>query len=626
MFNQARRLVIIGLLMVASATAEAQINPGGMPMGGAGGPGGGTQTPSGEEKKEGVGEAAPKTGALLPTTPALPAPKSNRKKWKLLELEGYYRVRTEWFKDFNLGFLDNPGLGGSPFPRSLGCAPAAIGSVGNTTNRPCSDSLGTTDMRLRLEPTININESTSVHIQADALDNIVFGSTPSDISLNGIYNSTNRPPVGAFGTTQDPPTAGVNSSENSIVVKRAWAEVALPIGILKAGRMPNQWGMGMMYNAGGYNPVDGSYCYDCDFGDSVDRISFTAIIPGTGLRAMAAVDWDNSGLTSNDTSTNNVVYAGAPFNLDSTAETTSYDAIISKIESPTEFQETVDRGDVAVDYGLYFEYRTQSWAEDLTNFSLGSDFDASTKFVPRNLKTYTPDLWAKVAWSGFSIEGEFVAQLGSVEDLDEYGFTTTVDIAKLGGAARFQWRGVDNKLQLGLETGFATGDQWDNNPQGNTNIAFANQLGETTDTTLTQFIFNQNYHVDLIMWRYLFGAITNAVYAKPYIQYDITKNFGFKLWNVTSFAMEPVSTPGNGLVYGDEVDADIYFNSGGIHAGISGGVLFPFGAMSHPVDNVDNGGPGFNYGSTTTPDGTTITNTGDPSTAYTIQTRLVLSF
>ena len=39
---------------------------GGMPMGG--GPGGGQQ-PSGEEKKEGVAEAAPKTPGLLPTTP-----------------------------------------------------------------------------------------------------------------------------------------------------------------------------------------------------------------------------------------------------------------------------------------------------------------------------------------------------------------------------------------------------------------------------------------------------------------------------------------------------------------------------------------------------------------------------
>ena len=36
-------------------------------------------------------------------------------------------------------------------------------------------------------------------------------------------------------------------------------------------------------------------------------------------------------------------------------------------------------------------------------------------------------------------------------------------------------------------------------------------------------MFNRDYKVDMIMWRHLFGAVTNAVYAKPFIQYDLTK-------------------------------------------------------------------------------------------------------
>src|SRR6202012_2723031 len=74
----------ISLLLLLASTAEAQISPGGMGGGGMGGPGGGMggpTTPAGEEKKEGVGEAAPKTPGLLPTTPTLPAQKSKRKKW-----------------------------------------------------------------------------------------------------------------------------------------------------------------------------------------------------------------------------------------------------------------------------------------------------------------------------------------------------------------------------------------------------------------------------------------------------------------------------------------------------------------------------------------------------------------
>ena len=623
------RYFIIPLLLVASI-AEAQMTPGGMPMGGAG-PGGPT-TPAGEEKKEGVGEAAPKQPGMLPTTPALPAPKGKRKKWKLLELDGYFRTRTDWFKDFNLGFIDDPTLGGAPFPRPFGCTPAVVGSLGAQTNRPCGDTLSSTNMRVRLEPTINLDEGTSIHIQADALDNIVWGSTPAyqDYALTGTPNAystsatlgTQRPPVGAFNNgQQEPVLQGVNSDRPSILVKRAWAEIALPIGILKVGRQPNQWGMGIYSNSGGYNPFDGTYNYDADLGDSVDRISFTAQVPGTSLRAMVAVDWDMTRLVSNQTD-QDAAYFYHPFDLDQEDNVNGYVGVISKLDTPQEFRDTVDRGELALNYGVYFEYKTQSWDDDITKFTLGQAFNAGLSYVPRGYKTYTPDLWAKVGWGSFLFEGEFVAQLGSVDRLDDLGLAGSADIRKFGGTGRATWAGVENKLHVGLESGFATGDQWDNLPQGNTNIAFANQLGGPGDTTLTQFVFNRNYYVDLIMWRYLFGAITNALYVKPFISYDITKSISVKVWDVTSFALKPVSTPGNDNVYGTEFDADFSYHSGGLTAGISGGVLFPFGAMAHPADDVSNGGPGFKYGT----DASGNTNVGDPSTAYTIQSRLVLAF
>ena len=111
--------VVLGtaILLVGTQVAEAQMTPGG-PMGG----GGMGQQPAGEEKKEGVAEAAPKTPGLLPTTPALPPPKGRRKRWKLFELDGYFRFRTDWFKNLHLGFFDDPSFGGAPYPRSVGCS------------------------------------------------------------------------------------------------------------------------------------------------------------------------------------------------------------------------------------------------------------------------------------------------------------------------------------------------------------------------------------------------------------------------------------------------------------------------------------------------------------------------
>src|SRR3954470_18800579 len=148
--------VLLGaaILTLTATVAEAQMTPGGPMGGGMGGP----ASPSGEEKKEGVAEAAPKTPGLLPTTPALPPPKGRRKRWKLFELDGYFRLRTDWFKNFNLGFNDDPSVGGAPFPRALGCS--SVSSAGGALGAPCDDSLASTNMRLRLEPTFNIDEGT----------------------------------------------------------------------------------------------------------------------------------------------------------------------------------------------------------------------------------------------------------------------------------------------------------------------------------------------------------------------------------------------------------------------------------------------------------------------------------
>ena len=232
------------------------------------------------------------------------------------------------------------------------------------------------------------------------------------------------------------------------------------------------------------------------------------------------------------------------------------------------------------------------------------------------MKTYSPDLWGKLAYGPVLIEGELSAQLGTVSRLDQVGLVSGADIRKYGGVGRVTWKGVENKLRLGIEAGFATGDQWDNTPQGTINVAYGNPLGGPGDTTLTQFIFNRDYQVDMILWRHLGGAVTNAIYVKPFLQYDVTKSIMFKVANVSSFAMNKVATPGNGTMYGTEFDTDIGYAANGLFAGISYGVLFPFSALAHPADDVQAGGAGFGYG----------TNNGDATTAHTIQTRLILSF
>lgn len=602
--------VVLGtaVFLVGTQVAEAQMTPGG-PMGG--------MQPAGEEKKEGVAEAAPKTPGLLPTTPALPPPKGRRKRWKLFELDGYFRLRTDWFKNFHLGFRDNPDLGGAPFPRALSC--------GTPNEDPCDNSLSSANMRLRLEPTFNLDEGTSVHVQADVYDNLVLGSTPVGMDLGAGYDDMNPPPVGAFNTEQDPAVRGKNSDRDAITIKRAWAEVAVPLGILKFGRMPNHWGMGIYANSGGRDPIHGTYDYDGDYGDTVDRVSFSAVIPGTDLRAMIASDWNITRLVSNQTSAN-VGREGHPFDLDNSDDMNSWVGVISKIDSPQEFRDTVDRGDLAFNYGVYFEYKTQSWDNDLRGFELGGDLDTTTRYVPRGLKTYTPDVWAMLGIGPVLLEAELVGQIGTIDSIDDFGVAGSHNIRKFGGAARFTWTGVENKLRLGLEGGFATGDQWDNTIEGRTHISNARLLGDPAvcnaqnECTFSQFMFDRAYHVDMILWRHLIGAVTNAGYAKPFLSYDLTSSIGFKVANITSFALKKVATPGNETMYGTEFNGHLGYTGERLLASISYGVLFPFSALSHPVNTGT--GPGFPFG----PSDTLGDNTGTAETAHTIQIHLVLPF
>lgn len=611
----------IAILLVGAQVAEAQMTPGG--MGGMG-----PAQPAGEEKKSGVAEAAPQVPGLLPTVPALPPPKGRRKRWKLFELDGYFRMRTDWFKNFHLGFVDDPALGGAPFPRALSCSSTAPG-------HPCDNSLSSANMRLRLEPTFNIDEGTSIHVQADVYDNLVLGSTPAGQDLSGIYSDANLPPLGAFGYAgsdgQWPSVRGYNSDRDAITVKRAWAEVAVPLGILKFGRQPNHWGMGIFANGGGRDPINGTYDYDGDYGDTVDRVSFSANIPGTSLRAMIASDWNMTRLVSNQTDAN-IGREFHPYDLDNSDDMNGWVGVISRMDSPQEFRDRVDRGEVAFNWGIYFEYKTQGWDNDLRDFSLGNSLDGS-RYVPRDLKTYTPDLWAKLGIGPVLLEAEVVGQLGTIKSLDDFGIAGEHNIRKFGGAGRFTWKGIQGKLRLGVEGGFATGDQWDakvgnQTVEGRTNIAFANLLGDPnvcnaqSKCTYSQFMFDREYKVDMILWRHLYGAVTNAAYAKPFLQYDLTKSIMFKVANITSFALNPIATPGNSNMYGTEFNGDLGYNGNRLFAGVSYGVLFPFGALSHPANDPLAGGPGFGYG----PDANGNTNTGDATTAHTIQFRFVLGF
>lgn len=119
-------------------------------------------------------------------------------------------------------------------------------------------------MRLRLLPDLKLNDFLSIHAQFDILDDVLYGTKDTQqIDVLSPVMGTISLPAGAGSISMVGGVAGANQSIN---VRRAWAEVLTPIGKLKFGRQPSNWGLGIFQNDG----MD----IQADFGDSADRLMF----------------------------------------------------------------------------------------------------------------------------------------------------------------------------------------------------------------------------------------------------------------------------------------------------------------------------------------------------------------
>jgi uncharacterized protein (TIGR04551 family) len=567
--------------------AWAQFGGGGMrPMGP--GQGGGPQgNPAEQKQEEQQAEAAPETPGQEPALQPLPAwPGQREKQLQFLQIDGYLRGRAYLFSKLNLG-VPFTGQGVVPpffvpYSESMapGSNPAATCSARNNNNGCVNNNLTSADMRMRLEPTINVTEQVRVKMQADIFDNLVLGSTPEGFFLNGLGPSRDVP-LQSFARSQVPPTAGVNSFTNSIVVKRAWAEVRTPIGELRFGRMPSQWGMGMLVNSGD--------CLDCDFGVNVDRVMFATKFKEHFLALIW--DWVATGPTTALYTPNQV--GGQAFNAEPLNNVSQWGLAIGRNDKPEVVKERVERGELSVNYGGYFIFRWQDW--DLkTNPGFGqprgaltgvSPNDLSALLTPRQAWAFIPDLWFRLVYKKFQIEAEGAiigGRIANAVDLDK-NLTKPITILEWGGTVRAEYRLLHDALHIGAEIGYASGDQGED-PNAIINYRTAQIVRPVTQTTISNFQFDPDYHVDLILFRRIIGTVTNATYFKPSVAYDIIDSLAARVELIYSLANKPVAYPGNAVNLGVEIDASVMYHNDaeGFYAGLAYGVLFPLDALNIP--------------------------------------------
>jgi uncharacterized protein (TIGR04551 family) len=580
---------LASLLLASPAFAQFGGQPGGM------GPGMNPQ-PGDEPKEDGPAEPAPDEETTHPgdLEPLGGYPGQQRKVTRIVEIDGYFRVRTDFFHKLNLGqgyALDNrPSqfLRPPPFPLPIEC-PAM--------ETPCSfDNLGGGNLRLRLEPTINVTDQVRVHTQIDVLDNTFMGSTPDSlVSATRPGDRTNKAAIGALYTTQDPPEIGRNGYMSSIRAKRAWGEVDTEFGSLTFGRMPWHFGRGMTFNSGA--------CQDCEGGTTVDRVMASTQI--YGHQVALSWDWGASGPQMGLTDIGRRDLEGPPLDLSQEDDVFQLTASLQRYDDERRFRERVDFGDVAVNYGLQLVYRRQNSEATslstetttpglsmpgtptmLNGAALTRDDFAVTQDV--NATVFIPSLWFKLGWKILTVEAEASAVLGSIGKPGVLSGATAAPKLKLqsfGWVLATELRLYRNAFFLGFETGGATGDQAEN-LQSYLNYRWKAPVQQPAgDTKLQDFRFNPDYQVDQILFRRILGTVTNAVYFKPSLTYWLdlveTRQVGLSAALIYSLAPVKVSTPGNSLSYGIELNGGLsYRNPGdGFYGGVTYGVLWPMGAL-----------------------------------------------
>jgi uncharacterized protein (TIGR04551 family) len=396
-------------------------------------------------------------------------------------------------------------------------------------------------------------------------------------------------PLGAFSTTQGPPTAGVNGYKNSIDVKRAWAEYLSPIGQFRFGRMPSHWGLGMVANSGDY--------LDADYQTTTDRIMFISGLKSVDLYFGGAWDFVSSGAT---TASPYDVYGGQPYNTGNLTNVDQWTAFVARRMNPELQRGALARGDIVVNGGLYTVYRQQYL--DVQAGQNPLTFDSTNDATNRDLerrgaKALIPDLWVQAMWKKLRVEAELATIYGEIAQTPQNAnISNPVKIRQYGLVTQTEYRAVEDKLKLQFGFGYASGDPWVQslNP-GPTGLQPELNGGRGPIST---FRFNPAYTVDLIFFRKMLSRVEGAYYFRPSVDYDFFRyangqKFGGGAAIIWSRASEFLQTPGHRRDLGVELDLQLYYQAkdgslnddpnkiGGFYTMLQYGVFFPLAGLNY---------------------------------------------
>ncbi|MFW6067257.1 MAG: hypothetical protein ACOC97_02885 [Myxococcota bacterium] len=370
-----------------------------------------------------------------------------------VSLHGFYRARWNWMQNV-------------PRPDPDGAGPII----------PGTNDLSFGYHRLRLSPTVTYGPKkdapiAALKIQADALDNVVFGD---NAGLQG---------VPLFAETPSLTNIDGFDLKDSINLTRAWLEFMVPVGQIRVGRMPSHWAEGLLAHGG-----EGL----AEWGDFLDQTTFDRILFAT--RPLTIFN----ALTKGDSRPTPLIFA---FAYDRLVEQPQIGGDIQVNATTTRFEERStfpfqwvgDKSDQVNEVVFALAWDDQDWGRLETDH-----LTAGAYFVYRwqnslGSKAFISDFMWDVQYGlggrlpSFFAQGEFL-NIQAKGDEPIAGLLTSASIFGVIGRAGINEPG---KYKAFLEAGFDSGDDEMLNPE------------------LKVRPFHENVKVGLLLYQVALPAVTN---------------------------------------------------------------------------------------------------------------------
>lgn len=356
--------------------------------------------------------------------------------------------------------------------------------------------------------------------------------------------------------------SGLNAP--AATVKRLWGEFMTPLGGFALGRTSTHFGLGLVAHGGD--------CQSCDGGAAADRIAWALAIG----EHVVSLSWDlQTVLLGRRDETH---YARNSVAFEPTATPDVQTALWGKFRSNTTQARMLGAGRTSLEYAAYVSH----------------SYEGSAGGVARKARAVAAGGWARWVGPRFRVEGESAALRGRIAQpslVPGIELTQDATFAQLGAAVQSAF--ALGPLSLGLDAGFASGDRAPGfGVTTSTNAASAGALDGAQfdfprDTTLNNFRFARDYHIDLILFREIVGTVTDAMYVRPHAEATFWQRGSRALTLsgalITSWSQYASSTPNQRRWLGTEIDATLAYRSEHIWASLETGVLWPGPAFDAPT-------------------------------------------